>query len=98
MSLSDEQIMMEAQRRHKICLAGAIRQKEEIMAVLCDEYYEPYRQFVKKQRKEQNQRMMENIDAQNTLNSLPIREQEIIKEVLKKLDEDNHKNNTYNYY
>jgi hypothetical protein len=41
---------------------------------------------------------MENIDAQNTLNSLPIREQEIIKEVLKKLDEDNHNNNTYNYY
>lgn len=48
MSLSEEQMMMEAQRKYNICLVGAFRKKEEMMEVLYDECYEPYRQFVKK--------------------------------------------------
>ena len=78
-------------------LKGTDASIEKMRIVMYDKHYEPYRQLVKKQQKENGERMRERKDAQNTINSLPLYEQEVIKEVLKKLDEDNHKNNIHKY-
>jgi hypothetical protein len=78
-------------------LKGTDATIEKMRIAMYDKHFEPYRQFVKKQKKENGERMREERDAQNTINSLPLYEQEVIKEVLKKLDEDNHKNNIHKY-